>query len=113
MDELDVVLGDDHFEDAAGETEPDRRDERRSISPVCRQDGSRGRLEKRAYAVQRTVQGGLEREFVGEVGENFGAVVGDEHEVFESASAEALAVQAGLDREDVPRDKRLLAGPAE
>ena len=44
---------------------------------------------------------------VGEVGQQLGAVLGDEHEVLEADAAEVLAVAAGLERDHVAGDQRV------
>src|SRR5439155_9970880 len=54
----------------------------------------------------------LGREIVWVLRKRLGAVFGDEDEVLEAATAEALAVAAGLDRDDIAGDE-LLARPAE
>ena len=52
------------------------------------------------------------RQAVREVGQRLGAVLGDEHEVLDAGGL-APARGPGLDRDDVARDERLGAGPAE
>src|SRR5829696_1297098 len=61
----------------------------------------------------RRVVSPSELEVVREVGQHLGAVLGDEDEVLEARAAEAVAVEARLDRDHVAGDEAVMSQPAD